>query len=85
MSTKFWVLRFIKVFLGVLVFLFAVHLIKGHSTLESLSFAAFWALTATSIFVGSRIYQSRKGIACELCNDIPNKNAEVTSTKIVDD
>ena len=78
MGLNFWFLRFIKVFTGVFVLLFVIHLIKGNKALESFYFAAVWAFLSTSVFVGSRIYQSRKGIACELCNDIPNENEEST-------
>ncbi len=73
MGIKFWVLRFFKVFAGVFILLFAIHLIKGNQILNSSIFAVIWAFLSTSVFVGSRVYQSRKGIACELCNDIPNK------------
>jgi len=76
MGLKFWLLRFIKVFVSVLVVLFLVHLIKGNEYLESFYFALIWSFISTGIFIGSRIYQSRKGIPCELCNDIPNKNEE---------
>jgi len=78
MGLKFWVLRFIKVFAGILILLFTIHLIKGNEVLESFYFAVMWAFLSTSVFVGSRIYQSRKGIPCELCNDIPNKNEKST-------
>ena len=71
MGLKFWVLRFIKVFTGILMVLFAIHFLKGNDVLESFYFAAIWAFLSTSVFVGSRLYQSKKGIACELCNDIP--------------
>jgi len=76
MGIRFWLLRFVKVFAGVFIVLFVIHLIKGNEILESFYFAVLWAFLSTSVFVGSRVYQSKKGIACELCNDIPNKNEE---------
>jgi hypothetical protein len=78
MGKKFWVLRFFKVYVGVFILLFVIHLIKGNEILESFYFAIIWAFLSTSVFVGSRVYQSKKGIACELCNDIPKKNEERT-------
>jgi len=71
MGIKFWLLRFVKVFSGVFILLFVIHLIKGNQILDSGIFAVIWAFLSTSVFVGSRIYQSKKGIVCELCNDIP--------------
>ena len=73
MGIKFWVVRFAKVFIGAGILLFVVQLLKGYDALAALSFAAIWAFIATSIFGGSRVYQARKGIACELCDDMPEE------------
>ncbi|WP_235282251.1 hypothetical protein [Thalassotalea sp. ND16A] len=54
--------------------LFIVELLKQHSVQQSLMFAVTWAFITTAIFVGSRLYQPRKGIECALCNDTPETN-----------
>jgi hypothetical protein len=78
MSFKFWFIRAIKVFSGALIILFIVGQLKGHSLQDSILFALLWAFLSTSVFIGSRIYQSRKGVACALCNDIPDKTGKNT-------
>jgi len=30
-----------------------------------------WAAITTVVFIGSRLYQSKKGVECALCDDIP--------------
>ena len=74
MGFKFWLVRALKVFLGVAALLFIVELLKQHSAQESLIFAFTWSFVTTAIFIGSRLYQSRKGVECALCNDTPEKS-----------
>jgi len=78
MGFKFWLIRSLKVFLGVATLLFIVELIKQHSVQESIIFAVTWSFITTAIFIGSRLYQSRKGVECALCNDIPDSSDKNT-------
>ena len=78
MGFNFWLVRALKVFLGVAAILFIVELLKQHSVQESLVFAFTWSSITTAIFICSRLYQSRKGVECALCNDIPDKVDENT-------
>jgi hypothetical protein len=75
---QFWFVRALKVFLGVAALLFIVELLKQHSVQESLIFALTWSFITTAVFIGSRLYQSRKGVECALCNDIPDKSNKNT-------
>lgn len=72
MGYKFWITRALKVFHIVFVLLFIVQLLKQHSIEDSVVFAIIWSCLATLVFIGSRVYQSRKGIECDLCNDMPD-------------
>jgi hypothetical protein len=72
MGYKFWIIRAIKVFTGVLILLFSVQLLKQHSVENAIMFAITWSFLTTSVFIGHRFYQSRKGIKCVLCNDTPS-------------
>ncbi len=76
MGIKFWFIRAVKVFLAVTALLFVIELFKQHSVQEAILFAVTWSLVSTAIFIGSRLYQSRKGIECELCNDIPKSESK---------
>ena len=72
MGYKFWIIRSLKVFIGISVLLFVVQLLKQHSIVDSIIFAFIWSSLSTSVFIGSRVYQSRKGIECALCDDTPD-------------
>ena len=76
MGLKFWLIRALKFFITVTIILFIIELLKQHSVLDSLSFAVTWSFITTAIFIGSRIYQSRKGVECALCNDTPDASNE---------
>jgi hypothetical protein len=78
MGFKFWLTRYLKVFFGVAVLLFIVQMLKQHSLQESIIFSVIWPFITTSIFIGSRVYQSRKGVECALCNDTPNPESKNT-------
>ena len=70
MGIGFWARRFATVFSGAFAILLAVRLLRGWSLVEAAAFVAGWALVATSIFVAARIYRTRQGQVCELCNDL---------------
>ncbi|NQY65336.1 MAG: hypothetical protein HRT38_16770 [Alteromonadaceae bacterium] len=78
MGFKFWIIRAIKVFVSVVILLFIVEQLKGHSLEDSILFSILWSFLSTSVFIGSRVYQSRKGIVCELCNDTPDQTSKNT-------
>jgi len=69
MGLKFWLKRFIKLFLGIAVLLFIVEIIKQHTIENALIFAMTWSFISTSIFIVTRVYYSNKGVDCSLCND----------------
>jgi len=74
MGYKFWFKRALKIFTGVLVILFIVQLLKQHSLEDAIIFSVVWSFITTFVFISSRLYQSRKGVECTLCNDIPTKS-----------
>ncbi len=71
MGRTFWIKRFLTVWLLAFAVLLAVELLKGHGTQAALAFSAAWSLLAASIFTAARLYQSRRGRHCAVCNDIP--------------
>ncbi|NQZ79817.1 MAG: hypothetical protein HRT52_02260 [Colwellia sp.] len=78
MGFKFWIIRAIKVFILVVILLFVVEQLKGHALQDSILFALLWVFLSVSVFISSRVYQSRKGVACELCNDTPDQTGKRT-------
>jgi len=71
MGVMFWLRRFFVVFCIAFALILSAHLLRGHELKFSLSESLLWAMISANIFTASRIYQSRKGVHCALCNDIP--------------
>lgn len=71
MGTVFWIKRFITVAVVAIALLTAVELIKGHELGQAVSFGAVWGVLASALFIATRLYRSRKGEHCAICNDIP--------------
>jgi hypothetical protein len=71
MGRAFWIKR--KLFVAFVAFavLTTVELLKGHELFQALSFALGWGVLASIVFTATRIYRSRKGQHCAVCNDIP--------------
>ncbi len=76
MGYKFWIKRGLCLFVVILNVLFIIELLKQHSIEESIIFAITWSFLGTSVFIGTRLYYSRKGIECVLCNDIPSRKVK---------
>jgi ATP/ADP translocase len=75
MRFNFWFGRFLTVFAWVFVILVASELLKHHGWNTALRFAALWAAISTSIFIAVRIYYTRQGKNCPMCNDLPRATA----------
>ena len=71
MGIAFWIRRFVLIFCLVFAVLACVHLLRGHELLFTLKESLLWGIITANIFVASRIYDSRRGRLCALCNDTP--------------
>ncbi len=71
MGIVFWLRRFLWVFCIAFVVLVSVHLLRGQAPVYSLKESLLWAMISTCVFIATRIYRSRKGQHCVLCNDVP--------------
>ncbi len=71
MGRAFWIKRFLVVAVGVFFVLTLVELAKGHDLVAALFFGLGWGVIASAIFTAGRIYHSRRGQACAICNDTP--------------
>ena len=81
MGTSFWVRRFLLVFCIAFAVIAAAQLIQGEGLTYAATQGLIWAAVAAGIFTGSRIHQSRKGVHCALCQDIPQAPAAKGSTE----
>ena len=71
MGRLFWIKRFLVVALAAIAALTVVELLKGHELIQAVSFGLGWGVVASALFTVTRIYRSRKGQHCAICNDIP--------------
>ena len=71
MGKVFWIKRFFIVAVGAFAVLTVVELLKGHELPNAISFGLGWGVLASAVFTGTRIYRSRRGQHCAICNDIP--------------
>ncbi|WP_438865277.1 hypothetical protein [Neptunicella sp.] len=71
MAMAFWLKRTLRVFLSVFILLFMVELLKGHRLEDAIEFSLIWSGISTVIFTATRLFYSRKGINCALCDETP--------------
>jgi hypothetical protein len=71
MPPRFWIRRFVVVFVGAFAVLLAAGLLRQRSWGRAAGESALWAGIAAAIFVTTRILRSRRGEYCELCGDDP--------------
>ncbi len=71
MGRAFWIKRFLVVAVGVFFLLTLVELVKGHELVAALTFGLGWGVITSAIFTAARLYRSRRGETCAICNDTP--------------
>jgi hypothetical protein len=75
MGTRFWIRRSCTVFVGALVVITVAQFFKGHDLQYSVTQGVIWSAVATSVFTFARIWQSRRGQQCAICDDTPEPNS----------
>ncbi|MBX7221965.1 MAG: hypothetical protein K1Y36_18580 [Blastocatellia bacterium] len=71
MGTTFWVRRFFLVLGGAFAIIAVAQFLKGHELAAAVEQGFLWAPITAAIFIGARIYQSRRGLHCAICRDTP--------------
>jgi hypothetical protein len=71
MGRAFWVKRFLFVAVVASAILTLVQWLKDRDLVAAVSFGLCWGVLASAIFTGTRMYRSRKGQQCAICNDTP--------------
>jgi hypothetical protein len=72
-STQYWIGQFVLAATTMNAVLVAVGLLRGEVFAEHWLENLAWALAASTIFVGSRYRQARKGAACAVCEVVVKK------------
>jgi hypothetical protein len=70
-DTAFWIKRFFTVLVGAFVIIAAAQVIKGHDYYYAVMQGGIWGIITAAVFIGARLYQSRKGQHCAICKDTP--------------
>jgi len=71
MGIKFWIRRFVTVFFGALLVIAGAQMLKGRGVSYAIRQGFLWAAISASVFTLGRMYQSRRGQHCAICNDTP--------------
>jgi hypothetical protein len=72
MGTAFWIRRFLGVFaLAFAIITASQFLLRGRTPADAALQGLIWAAIAAGIFTATRLYHSRRGVACALCRDTP--------------
>lgn len=75
MSIWFWLRRFFTVLALAFLVIASSHVLRGRPIKYAVTEGLVWGLIASALFLGTRLYWSRKGERCGLCADVP-KNEE---------
>ncbi len=70
MGVRFWARRFVVVLCWAFAIIAAAQLLRGRPLAQAAGEGIIWAVISTIVFTASRIYQSRKGRHCALCDDV---------------
>jgi hypothetical protein len=71
MGSAFWTKRFLVATVIASAILTVSELLKGRELVAAVSFGLGWGVVSSAIYTGTRIYRSRKGQHCAVCNDTP--------------
>jgi hypothetical protein len=76
MGAAFWIRRFILVWTAAFALIAGAQALKGHDLVYALPQGLLWATISAGIFIGARLYQSRRGQHCAICRDTPEMRGE---------
>lgn len=79
MGIGFWIGRFVTVFGICCAILFGVRMLRGYNLEDSATYAMLWGAITAVVFVGARLYQSRRKMHCAICRDTPEMRDGGTS------
>lgn len=71
MGAGFWIKRFVTMLGGAFIVIGAAQMLRGHGLHDSAVQGAIWGVVAASVFTVARIFQSRQGQRCAICQDTP--------------
>jgi hypothetical protein len=69
----FWLRRYATVFTIAFVVIAGAQLLRGRVVEDALPHALLWAALSAAVFLATRLYYARRGVACAICRDIPER------------
>jgi hypothetical protein len=76
MGATFWIRRFILVWTAAFVLIAGAQALKGHDLAYALTQGLLWGTISAVIFLSARLYRSRRGQHCAICQDTPEMRGE---------
>jgi hypothetical protein len=71
MGKIFWIRRYLTVFAVAVGMIAGAQLLRGHTVGYSAMHGLIWGAISSTIFIATRMYYARRGLACAMCQDIP--------------
>lgn len=68
-----WIVQYLAIWLLLCSVFSVVQHLKGRELSYALEFGVLWALISSTIFFMVRIRNYRSRVACQLCNDLPDR------------
>ena len=68
-----WAGQYLLAACSMFLLLETVDMLRGEAFGLAWRESAAWAVLASAIFIGSRYYQAKKGVACAICPEPPAK------------
>ena len=73
MPIRKWIFQYTMMVLALSVLFAGVQYLKGRALEYALEFGLLWAFASSTIFLVVRIRNYKNQVACQLCNDLPDK------------
>ena len=77
MLIKKWILQYSIALPLIFTLLSGIQYIKGHTISYSVVFGTTWSIISVAIFAIRRLYNVKKNINCQLCNDLPQSDSKI--------
>lgn len=81
MGKAFWIRRYLTAFVVAACLIGGSQLLRGHTVGYSVTHGLIWGAISSTVFVATRMYYSRRGYVCAMCQDTPAFLAEKQNTK----
>ena len=70
---RHWIMQYLFAVASMFALLMVVDMLRGETFERAWPYALLWAAVASSLFVGTRYRNMKRGIACGVCDTLDKK------------